>query len=302
MLDKPTDATFRRTNRRPMALACLIGALCIAPFSLVQGQFATSASLKTASNPAIRVAAKKAGKATIKHAKLAAKQTPMFATTASSKLTMHVFRLKNADAERAAEVLHQVLGSGSGGRVAADSRSNSIVVNADEATTKQIASVIQNLEEINHADLRGSSYPKEPQQVTVYGLKYADSEELFDVLHTIYGNPAFAVVKATSDHRTNSIVVTCPENRVREVSELITKLDVPTPEVPLGKRKITRMIKVRFGDPKQIISRVNAMMNKDAPEYIAPDLTTNDIIVVTTEENCNRVQSLVNMLDVQKVN
>ena len=44
------------------------------------------------------------------------------------------------------------------------------------------------------------------------------------------------------------------------------------------------------------------MMDKDAQEYIAPDLTTNDIIVVTTEENCNRVQNIVNMLDVQKSN
>lgn len=45
---------------------------------------------------------------------------------------------------------------------------------------------------------------------------------------------------------------------------------------------------------------VRAMMKTELPEFMAQDLTSNDIIVITTEDNCNRVQYLVNILDIQK--
>ena len=303
MLDKPTEATPRKTPRRTLALTCLIGALCIAPLTLIQGQSARTISLKTSSTTAASAAGKKSSKVVAKHAKATTKHAPAVVATkaaGSSKLSLRVFHLKNANAENAVAILHQVLPPESGGKVVADAKSNSIIVNADEATADQISTVVKNLDEIPRVQEAASLIPKDPQQVSVYPLKYAEVGTVLEILHTLYGKPNVAVVKAAADFHTSSIVVTAPENRTREVSELITKLDVPPTSVPQGRRVITRLIKVRYGDPKQIIPVVKAMMKTDAPQYIGQDLTSNDILVITTEDNCNRVQYLVNILDIQK--
>ena len=285
MLDNATVST----HRRPMVLTCLIGALCIAPLSLVQGQFAKPASLKTS----FKASSKALGtKSAAKHGLVTSASRKQI----ESKTSLHVFRLKNADAEKATSVLRQVLDFGTFGRVAADSKSNSIIVNADDATTAQIASVIKNLDDINRGESRGPTFPKEPQQVTVYTIRFAETNTLLNVLRTLYGTPANAVVKVASDPRTNSIIVTAPENRTHEVTALITKLDVPTPDDPPEKARVIRVIRVRNGDAQQLIERINAMLKKDAPEYMARDLVTNDIIVRATEEKCNQVQMLVDLL------
>lgn len=285
MLDKATPTT----RRRPMVLTCLIGALCIAPLSLVQGQYTRQASLKTS--------LKSSGKAL--GTKSAAKHTLASSVKRKqieSKPSLHVFRLKNADAEKASSVLRQVLDISTSGRVAADSKSNSIIVNADDATTAQIASVIKDLDDINRGESKSTVIPKEPQQATVYTIRFAETNTLLNVLRTLYGTPANAVVKVTSDPRTNSIIVTAPENRTHEVTSLIMKLDVPTPMDPPEKAKVIRVIRVRYGDAQQIIERINAMLKKEAPEYMARDLVTNDIIVRSTEDKCQEVQVLVDLL------
>ncbi|MDR3688292.1 MAG: M56 family metallopeptidase [Fimbriimonas sp.] len=300
MLDKPIEATIRRTQRRSLALTCLIGALCIAPLSLVQGQHANLASLKTYPSASTRV--KKSAKSAAGLSKASAKHVPTIIVKQipiDSKPSLHVFRLKNADADKAAEVLHQVLSSGSG-RVAADAKSNSIIVNADEATTAQIAAVIKNLDEMDRADTRAPSIPREPQEVKVYRIRYANTDSLFQILHNLYGNPALAVVKVAEDSRTNSIIVTAPENRTKEVSELITNLDVPTPIDPPEKAKIIRVIRVQNGDPRQIVSAVKAILKNEAPDYLAPDLQNHDILIRATDEECMRVQVLVNILDIPR--
>jgi len=309
MLDKSKEASLRSTQRRPMVLTCLVGALCIAPLSLVQGQFVAPATLKT--TPALTTtSAKKPSKTFVRHSKRpskhsstvvsktghldAAKQTPV-----GPKSSLRIFRLKNADAQRAAEVLRQVLGTGNGGRLAADPTTNSIIVNADDATAFQIASVIKNLDSIDRPERATSVAPKEPRKMTVIPLRYANSEQLFDVLHTLFGNPAFAVVKVVSDERTNSIIVTAPEGQMQDVSAMIAKLDVPTPSAPPEKQKIVRVIKVSQGDPKSIVSKVLQIMGSDAPEFIASDPDNHEIVVRTTQENCNKVQTLVNLLDIR---
>jgi general secretion pathway protein D len=238
-------------------------------------------------------------KVSAKLAKSATKHTSVVAakrTQIEGKPSLHVFRLKNADAEKAAAVLRQVLDSGSGGKLAADSKSNSIIVNADEATTAQIANVIKNLEEIDRSESRTPSVPKEPQTVSVYPIKYAEVGNLLQLMHTLYGNPTFAIVKVAADTRTNTLIVTAPENRSQEVRSLIVRLDIPTPTDP-DKQKVYRTIKLRFADAKQIVLRVAAMLKNEAPEYMAPDPLSNDIIVRTTEDKCNEVAALVNFLD-----
>lgn len=339
MLDKSPETTLRSTHRRSLALTCLIGALCIAPFSLVQGQFATTASLrttssvtaktaslKTASTTIAKITSKKAAKTVALRAKTSAKKFPIvsakkiqptlkvspnvpvlkgpsteqFPLEARVTPSLHVFRLKHASADQAAEALRRVMGPGSEDRVVAELSSNSIVVNAPEAWIAQIAGVIKGLDEFDRVESKGANFPKEPQQVSVYKLKYAQAEKLYDVLHTLYGNQAFAVVKVESDVRTNSIIVISPENRVPEVTELINKLDVPTPEAPPGQRVVIRRIKVVDGDAKQIVKRVLEILGKDAPEYIAAEPQWNEILVRTTEDNCNKVQTLVNILDLPK--
>lgn len=298
MLDKPTKSTPRQTRKRALAVSCLVGALCIVPFSFVHGQYAATVSTRTVTKPTAKSPLKKAIGVSNKHSAAVASNRAASSTRAS----LHVFRLQHADADKTVELLHKVLSAQSGGKMAADAKSNTIVVNADDTTTVQIAGIIKNLDVSDRVETKSELVPKEPQKVTVYSVKYTEIGNLTSLLHTLYGNPSIAVVKVAADFRTNSIVVTAPENRTQEVSALIEKLDVPESTIPENKRTITRMIRVRYGDPKQIIRMVVAMMKNSAPQFIAQDLTSNDIIVVTTQENTNRVQTLVNILDVPKPN
>ena len=275
MLEKLTTGSPRRVQRRSFRLFCLVGALCIAPFSIVNGQFGGSGSLKTTKSSTL-VSTREA--------------------TTPSKPSLKVFRLKVADAVKTGEILKQVLGSGSGYRVAADPKTNSLVVFADEQMITQIGNVIQNLDQIDRNAEKAST---ELRVVTVFALKYAKASELDDMLLRLYGNPSFGTIKFATDERSNSVIVTTPSSRVNELRSLVTRIDVPKVVDP-SKQVILRIFPLKNSEPKEILHTVGLMIKGDDLEYIGIDSRTKSLIVRATEEKCNEIMNLINILDREK--
>jgi len=228
MLARTKEGTLLQTHRRPLALTSLIGALCIMPMTLVQGQ-----KPPTTQPPAV---AKSTPKPTHKKARVARRSH----TTAPS-------------------------------------------THSEPART-------------------GTPFiPKEPQAVNVYMLQNADPERTLHLLHTLYGDPASAIVKVAEDERTKALIVTAPQNRAAEVSGLIAKLDITTPDVPPNRREIVRVILLHHGDAVKVIPMVREILQDRAPKYMSADPRENSILVRTTEDNCNEVQNLVNLLEYRTI-
>jgi type II secretory pathway component GspD/PulD (secretin) len=67
--------------------------------------------------------------------------------------------------------------------------------------------------------------PAIPRSVKVFTLKRADAQKLSGIVTNIFGRQGVAAV---ADARTNSLVVTGPDETLEEVRKLVTKLDGPS--------------------------------------------------------------------------
>ncbi|HWE01356.1 MAG TPA: secretin N-terminal domain-containing protein [Tepidisphaeraceae bacterium] len=170
---------------------------------------------------------------------------------------MKAFRLNFADAEATTKVLSKLYGSSDGGgfpffnpfgnmgessakvkvNITADERTNSVIVSASAEAIKAIGDLINDLD----------SSPGTGSEIRTFQLKFADAFDTAKMIKSIFepedkdanNNSGFrfiffgpappsskgAKVTATSDDRTNTLVVTGPKESMKVVEDLVTKLD-----------------------------------------------------------------------------
>lgn len=299
MLEKVIDHTSRSIRRRSIALVCLASALCIAPLSLVQGQSSTLAAVnsphKLLSNPRSHASLKRKSSSIV----TSHEHTPKSAITqtdTNKKPILKVFHLRFANAEKAANILHQVLSMGNEntGRVAADAATNSLIVSADESMSAQIANVIDNLDQISHVEAKPT--PTEPSHIVVFSLKYVSAEEALRVLQTLFESSGADPVKIVGDHRTNAIIITASTQRAQEIQKVLMHIDLPAQPDGIEKQ-VTRVINLTYAKALPMCTTVSALLNRQQGEVISPDPVSNALVARGSQARVDEITKVITALD-----
>ena len=317
MLENTTAITPSRNQKRTAALVALACLLCAAPITLVQGQIAapTSQAPVKAANSAIKATVAKQEKPaataihhsakaaaakiskTAKPALVAINAIHSFVSTLASQASANqnapvqsvkVFHLTYAKAEQVAEILGKVLDLGHSnlGRAAADPRTNSIIVSADEKLSAQITDVIRNLDKMSQSAPAQSALAFDGA-VTVCHLQYASAESLSQLLSTTFSG----IGQVVSDSRTNSLVITAPAITSTEIHRIVSELDRPTPpDGPSAQRnKLYKIPAALFG---KFGNKASQIVHGERIETVSYGNDENYFIVRGTQAQLEQVDQM----------
>ncbi|NIO17295.1 MAG: type II secretion system secretin GspD [Deltaproteobacteria bacterium] len=181
------------------------------------------------------------------------------------------------------------------------------------------------------------------QVIKLYQLQHAPSDDVSDILSQLYtgsgvpvttrrvkGRPApraqpaaagsVAGTKFISDARTNSIVVLAPSDLIEDISDMITQLDIPTPE-NVGKINVyylenadseelatvlNNLISGRTGGPTPgQPGQPSTIKGIIAPEFEGPikitaDKATNSLLIIASPVDYLTLVEVIKKLDIKR--
>ncbi|MGE4802336.1 type II secretion system secretin GspD [Yersinia hibernica] len=154
--------------------------------------------------------------------------------------TVETIKLQYASATevaRIAEALHKSSGKNANGRmsasIVADERTNSVLIGGEEQVRNRMISTVQELD--RQGDIHGNT--------KVIYLKYAKAESLVDVISGVSSHlqkaagqsaPTIAMMKNVvikADVQTNSLIINAAPDQLRDLEQVITKLDIRRAQV-----------------------------------------------------------------------
>jgi type II secretion system protein D len=164
---------------------------------------------------------------------------------------------------------------------AADDRTNTLLVMASSDTLKLIDGVVSQLD-------ASTPNPASTAQTRVYMLKFADAEATAKMINTVFvapkSGPEFPIlfidigppqdskkeipINAVADDRTNSVVVTAPFERLKDVEDLIQRLDTS----PMAGIEV-RSIHLKNADAEDVVKLLQDMFIPKKEEQTAPQLS-----------------------------
>ncbi len=219
------------------------------------------------------------------------------------------------------------------------SSSNSLIVTDAEGNVKRLLTIVNILDKDTSDVLR----------IEVYRCKYASSTVLINSLERIFGvtprpgqpgqpqpqpqpgQPNVATtdgvmslkgeLKLSADERTNAIIISASEAKMKLVMDLLGKLDVNTaPEV------FSKAFRLTYADATNVASQLNNLFEQpqggmqsrlpwfnqqrqmQAGEYaglkqnmVVADVRTNSVVVTATEQNMKEFDKMIRELDAPNV-
>jgi len=179
--------------------------------------------------------------------------------------------------------------------IAADERSNALLVSATPEQFDAIATLIAKLDV---ADLAGDV------RKVVIVLKNAQAGSVARAITQAFAPArgqrvaATDLVVATADTSTNTVIVSASEKNIQKVQDLVEELDKGT-----GHKAIVRTIQLTNADAREVSSSLGQMVwswPRKANEpwtRVSFNRKTNSLIVSGTEENVKRVETMVEALE-----
>jgi type II secretory pathway component GspD/PulD (secretin) len=130
-----------------------------------------------------------------------------------------LLRIKYAVATDIAQVLQGSIAGKRAASISVDSRTNSIVVVADELKTQEIANLVANLD----IPVEEDGY----STINVVKLSYAKADQMVRLISS--STDSKGVKSITADPRTNSIVIRASPMALREIMNVVRSMDVQAP-------------------------------------------------------------------------
>ncbi|MCL2700149.1 MAG: hypothetical protein FWE88_00485 [Phycisphaerae bacterium] len=234
------------------------------------------------------------------------KVTPRAAPEADrseAPVAVKIFPLANSKAATMRRVLMETFKPGTTNGIviiAADERTNSVLVTGVEADLELIEVAVRKLD-VAPADAGTDSAavigPDEPR-VSIIALSHAKAIEMVSLVgHHIQGE-----AKLQFDARTNSVLLTANAADTERVKELIRQLDVPVAKAassyadPKSQLTVT-IIKLSHADAKEMAPLLTYQIHTVGGSVQA-DARTNSVIVTCTAADIERVKELIRKLDV----
>ncbi len=248
-------------------------------------------------------------------------------TSAQDKLVTQIIQLKYADAEDIKNLITPLI-SKSSSQIMSYPQSNILIVTDTLSNLKKIMEIIKII------DVKGNA-----QEVKILRLEHASATDLSNKLNQILtgasatdASSRAAISRrmpgATSTkepakilpyERTNSLIVVANEQDLKDISDLITELDIPTPS---GKEDIhvyylqnataEEVAKVLSGMPalaspdatpkpgSQTPAAVSSMSNQQQNFKISPDKATNSLIIFADPYTYDNIVETIRYLDIPR--
>jgi len=218
---------------------------------------------------------------------------------------IHVVPLKAGDADDIADALNRMLSrAGPDGRrmagpvhVAAEDDTNTLFISAGPEDWPRVQKVLD--------ELKASAEPQATSTTRMLRLQYADAEELSRALNEIYrakmmvmmrmrrGKP-FVPVVISASRRTNSILVSAPDDEQQVIADLVKSMDTPPGEAA----EKVHLVHLKDGDAVRIADTLRSLQpHREGQMVIRGDADSNTILVRASEEDFQTVKAMIDELD-----
>lgn len=236
---------------------------------------------------------------------------------AGSLNTVRIFPLVNADAARIAQVIEslyqgpnaQLVRDEDKPTVATDTRTNSLIISANEQTFSMIATLLSKLDEKTPIELR---------DIRLLPLDNADAQTVAQTLQEmmdarVQRQEALGVKDAealrvilVADSRSNSIIVGGSAESYQIVKEIADKLDKAAPALS-GQIQILPLHEGNAGSIATTLQtlfdqRYQAATSDDVRRQrpiILPDVRTNSLLIAANQDDSQALRQLLTKLDVK---
>jgi type II secretory pathway component GspD/PulD (secretin) len=200
---------------------------------------------------------------------------------------VRVIGLVHAPAATARETVASIMQDA---RIAADERSNSLLVVASPSVQRRVAEVVAALDiEIPRPELATEPVAPQDSEVTrVVTLAHAQAAQVREALA-----PIVPVSSITVDDRTNSLVIVTAQSRMDRALEVIAKLDVEDEEPEAEKAEIVRL---QYASPVKVRE---ALAPTIPASRISVDERTGSLVIVGTAAERARALSIIEALDIE---
>jgi type II secretory pathway component GspD/PulD (secretin) len=139
--------------------------------------------------------------------------------------------------------------------------------------------------------------PGAKPETRLFRLQYAEAETIARTLSTLFEAPAPNPTRILADMRTNTVIVQANEERIEEISKVLTGLDIPGSARP-GPSAILRVFPLKYAQAGELARTLTTLFGgKGDSVKIAGDGSTNSIIVQADEERIQAISSVLSRLD-----
>ncbi len=134
---------------------------------------------------------------------------------------LHVYKVRNGNASEMASVLYGSLAAHNAASITVDSRTNSLIVTADDKRQVEIDRLIKELDTEVHPSRDSQSV------LTVFQIRYAKALQVAQLVNR--SSPQDSALRASADEYSNSVVVNCRQDELPAVRDLLRQIDIPRP-------------------------------------------------------------------------
>jgi type II secretion system protein D len=198
--------------------------------------------------------------------------------------------------------------------VIGSSDGNALIITAPESEMPLAFDVAAKLDRPDMSD---------SQSIEIYALEHAESRELAGAIRDLFPRRARSDSRVTAvpDVRTNSVVVTAPQERLAEIEALIERMDAPpsgdvvriqtfalesarAPEVAETLRAALDLSNDARGRAGDLQGRVRKFVDASGGEIeviatVTPDLRSNSLLVTADDASMGLIAELISGLDAQ---
>ncbi|HOO31211.1 MAG TPA: secretin N-terminal domain-containing protein, partial [Bacillota bacterium] len=217
----------------------------------------------------------------------------------SEILEMRVIRLVHAPAAKIRDMIAPIMPEI---RIAADERSNSLLIVASPSLQERAASVVTALDIEVPQPEQGTepAAPRDPEVTRVVTLAHAEAAEVREALA-----PIVPISSITVDPRTNSLVIVAAQSRMDRALDVVAKLDVETaasseslPEeaAHVSESPKAEVVRLKYASP----SKVRDALAPTIPvSRISVDERTGSLVIVGTEAEMTQALAIIDKLDIE---
>jgi type II secretory pathway component GspD/PulD (secretin) len=290
---------MRQSNRGPRrsanAVLAVVGLVCLAPISLVQAQSSNThltslaATKKTSSASVVHVTTKSrtahrivppvAKRAVVEQKVLST--PPQNGSLVASTITLHY-----AQAAEATALLRQVFKSGDV-YFAPDARTNTILIRGTKQAVDQVATALDNLDQPSPSQLE-----KEPRILRIFKLGQAEAAVTAAIIRSSLTDAKAASISV--DDRTNSLVVSAPENTLNRIAALLDQLDTPKGPELVPTMTVFHLQYAKAAETARTLSKTFA--NRKSAHFSSDDYS-NTVILLSDQGTKSDVAKLLQQLD-----
>ncbi len=214
---------------------------------------------------------------------------PLAKDNTINQIETDLITLKNIDARLAFTQVSYLLSRA--GRIIINKEKNMLIITDYPKNLNIIKEILKRIDTQNE------------NIVKIYPLKYAQTTKIYPQIReiaVIKFDPKIYKYKIITNTSSNEFIFVGPKNVVNELLKYTESLD--TKPKPLNQQ--TKVVRLKNSDVSKLVTILNRIVKikyKKNPPSITADKETNSLIIIATVEQIETINSIINALDIPKM-